>query len=102
MLFNVNYRYTREELNQLFQASYNLDVEKGSTYDGRGMIINFWTEPWTAEARGESRLIGCIYVDWSQDTICLIRSESGFNLDDVLKELGNLELKAFGRKVHGK
>jgi hypothetical protein len=40
---------------------------------------------------------------WGQgNLIWQIEAEEGFSLDDLLEELGTLEEKAVGRKIHGR
>jgi hypothetical protein len=60
--------------------------------------------PWNTETmQEESTLIGSIYVFWAeQNRLWRIEIEEGFSLEDLLVELGTLEEKAIGRKVHGR
>ena len=99
----VDLRYSREELFALFAVANAEDVERGGRYDARGGAINFWTHVWTHPAtREESETMGTVYVNWVTDTIWEIECDEGFALDDLLLELGILELKALGRVKHGR
>jgi hypothetical protein len=81
----VNYRDTREDLKAIFDLVYEEDVERGGPYDGRSGAIHIYTHPW-----GQGNLI------WQIDV------EEGFSLEALLEELGTLEEKAIGRKIHGR
>jgi uncharacterized protein DUF6166 len=100
----VDYRYTREELRELFDVAYAEDVEKGGRYDGRSGAINIYTHPWSSETMwAESTLMGSLYVSWGQgNRIWQMELEEGFSQEDLLQELGMLEEKALGRKLHGR
>jgi hypothetical protein len=51
----------------------------------------------------ESTLMGSIYVSWAeQNRLWRAEIEEGFSLTDLLVELGTLEEKGLGRKVHGR
>jgi hypothetical protein len=53
--------------------------------------------------RLESTLIGTFSAVWGQgNQIWQIQIDEGFSFDDLLEELGTLEEKAIGRKVHGR
>jgi Family of unknown function (DUF6166) len=99
----VNYRYTREDLKAIFDLVYEEDVGRGGQYDGRSGAIHVYTHPWEHETmRLESTLMGTFSAAWGQgNLIWQIEVEEGFSLDDLLEELGTLEEKAIGRKVHG-
>jgi hypothetical protein len=100
----VNYRYTREDLQAIFDLAYEEDVERGGRYHGRSGTINIYTHPWDNEMmRLESTLIGSFSAAWGQgNLIWQIDVEEGFSLDDLLEDLGTLEEKALGRKIHGR
>jgi hypothetical protein len=100
----VEYRYTREDLKALFDLVYEEDVERGGRYDGRSGAIHVYTHPWDSETmRLESTLMGSFSAAWGQgNQIWQIEVEEGFGLDDLLEELGTLEEKAIGRKIHGR
>jgi hypothetical protein len=100
----VDLRYSRDQLQAMFQRAYAQDVEKGGRYDGRSGAINVYTHPWNTETmRTESTLMGSIYVFWGhQNRIWQIEIEEGFSFEDLLVELGTLEEKALGMKVHGR
>jgi hypothetical protein len=100
----VNYRYTREDLKAIFDLVYEEDVERGGRYDGRSGAIHVYTHPWDDETmRRESILIGTFSAVWGQgNMIWQIDVEEGFSLQALLEELGTLEEKGVGRKIHGK
>jgi hypothetical protein len=100
----VEYRYTREDLKAIFDLAYEEDVERGGRYDGRSGALNVYTHAWDTEARRlESTLKGSFSAVWGQgNLIWQIEAEEGFSLDDLLEELGTLEEKAVGRKIHGR
>ena len=53
--------------------------------------------------RIESTLIGSIYVFWAEENrIWQMQMDEGCSFKDLLVELGRLEEKAIGRKVHGR
>ena len=83
----VNYRYTR-----------------GGQYSGRSGAIYVYTHPWDHEAMTlESTLMGTFSVAWGQgNLIWRIDVEEGFSVETLLEELGMLEQKAIGRKIHGR
>jgi hypothetical protein len=100
----VNYRYTREDLKAIFDLVYEEDVERGGRYDGRSGAINIYTHPWDTETmRLESTRMGSFSAAWGQgNLIWQIEAEEGFSLEALLEELGMLEEKAVGRKIHGR
>jgi hypothetical protein len=100
----VNYRYTREDLKAIFDLVYEEDIERGGQYGGRSGAIYVYTHPWDHEAMTlESTLMGTFSVAWGQgNLIWQIDVEEGFSLEALLEELGALEQKAIGRKMHGR
>lgn len=100
---DVHLSYTRTELFALFEVAYAEDVDKGGRYDARGGAVNVWTHPWTHPAtREESETMGTFYANWMEECIWMIECDDGFELDDLLLELGTLEQKALGHVKHGK
>jgi hypothetical protein len=101
---DVDLRYSRDQLHAIFQLAYAGDVENGGRYDGRSGAINVYTHPWNDETmRAESTLMGSIYVFWGdQNRIWQIQVDEGFSFEDLLVELGTLEEKALGEKIHGR
>jgi hypothetical protein len=101
---DVDFQYTREDLQALFDLSYEEDVERGGRYDGRSGAIKIYTHPWNNEImRDESTIMGTLYAVWGQgNLIWQIDIEAGFSLRDLLEELGMLEEKALSRKIHGR
>ena len=100
----VDLRYSREELQAIFHLAYAEDVKKGGRYDGRSGAINIYTHPWNiATMQEESTLMGSIYAFWAEENrIWRFEIEKGFSIEDLLVELGTLEKKAIGRKMHGR
>lgn len=100
----VDYRYTREELQALFDVAYGEDVVRGGRYDARSGALTIYTHPWdTEEMRAESRRMGSLLAVWGQaNRIWHIDLEAGFSLEDLLEKLGTLEQRALGRKMHGR
>ena len=100
----VDYRYSRDQLDALFALARAEDVEKGGRYDARSGAINIYTHPWNSPTmQEESTLMGSIYVFWAEENrFWRFEIEEGFSPDDMLVELGTLEEKAIGRKVHGR
>lgn len=102
--YTVNLRYTRQELLVLFALANAEDVDKGGRYDARAAAINIWTHHWLdPTTRHDSDLFGTLYFTWADEN-CLwkIEAEAGFDLADMLKELGELEVKALGHVKHGR
>jgi hypothetical protein len=100
----VNYRYTREDLKAIYDLVYEEDIERGGQYDGRSGAIHVYTQPWDRETMTlQSTLMGTFSVAWGQgNLIWQIDVEEGFSLEALLEELGRLEEKAIGRKIHGR
>jgi len=100
----VRYRYTREELLTVFVLARQEDVEEGGRYDARSAAINMYTHPWTTEMMpSESTIMGTFYASWGEDNHSWkIEIDEGFSMEDLLVELGTLEEKALGRKIHGR
>lgn len=76
----VDLRYERRELMALFATARREDVEHGGRYTHGGGAINVW----------------------SHHCIEAIECDEGFDLDDLLLELGILERKALGSLKHGR
>ena len=65
----VDFHYSRNQLQAIFQPAYTEDVEKGGRYDARSGAINIYTHPWNTETmRAESTLMGSIYAFWAERT----------------------------------
>jgi hypothetical protein len=99
----VDFAYTRPELEALFRYAHAHDVEQGGRYDARSAAINVWSHHWMHPAtRQESETIGSFYVRWTDPpTLWEIETEEGFSLEDLMAELGRLELQALGYVKHG-
>lgn len=99
----VDFSYTRAEQEAIFRYAREYDVEKGGRYDARAACILFWSHHWLHPAtREESETIGSFYFRW-EDTPALweIETDEGFSVDDLMTELGRLELHALGYVKHG-
>ena len=99
----VDDRYTRHALQALFDLTRAQNVGKGSRYDARSGAINIDAHPWnTATVQEESTLMGSIDAFWAEEhRIWRVEMEEGFSFEDLLMELGTLEEKALGEKIHG-
>jgi hypothetical protein len=100
----VDYRYSQDYLQALFDLARAEDVEKGRQYDARSGAINIYTHHWNmVTMQEESTLMGSIYVFWAeQNRIWQVEIEEGFSIEDLLVELGRLEEKALSEKIHGR
>ena len=102
--YTVKLGYPRDDLHALFATASEADVDDGGHYDARGAAINIWTHGWHHQGtREESETTGTLYFQWGNETCYLreIECDEGFEKDDLLRELGILEEKALGRRVHG-
>jgi hypothetical protein len=99
----VDFPYTRQELETLFRYARAQDVEQGGRYDARSAAILIWSHHWQHPAtREESDIIGAFYVRWGDTPVLWqIETDEGFSLEDLMQELGRLELQALGRVTHG-
>jgi hypothetical protein len=98
----VDFPYTGQELQALFRVANEEDVEKGGRYDARSAAVNVWSHHWQHPATREaSETVGSLYVHWAPTPMLYaIETDEGFSLEDLLQELGRLELKALGRVKH--
>jgi hypothetical protein len=98
----VDFAYTRQELEALFRYAHAHDVEQGGRFDARSAAINVWSHHWQHPVtREESDTIGTFYFHWEPTTLWEIETDEGFSLEDLMQELGRLELAALGRVKHG-
>jgi hypothetical protein len=99
----VDFAYTRPELEALFQYARDHDVEPGGRYDARSAAIIPWSHHWLNPATREaSETIGSFYVRWTDPpTLWEIETDEGFSLEDLMAELGRMELRALGYVKHG-
>ena len=98
----VDFAYTTQELRALFRYAQAHDVERGGHYDARSAAINVWSHHWLNAATQEaSETIGTFYVPWDPLVLWEIETDEGFSLDDLMQELGRLELQALGYVKHG-
>jgi hypothetical protein len=76
---------------------------QGGRCDCRSACILVWSHYWLNDATHmESETIGAFYVRWTDPpTLWEIETDEGFSLEDLIVELGRLELKALGYVKHG-
>ena len=103
IIHTVDLRYTRWELLTVFTTAVKEDVDKGGRYDARSNAIHIWSHPWTPEAlRQESTVMGTLHCAWGmEDRIYQVETDLGFSFEDLMRELGTLEMKALTRLKHG-
>jgi hypothetical protein len=102
----VDFPYTRYELRALFAVASWEDVEHGGCYDACSTAINLWTRPWPEEWSlprcDDSVLKGTFHFAWGNPPgLWQVETDESFTLADLLRELGQLELKALGHLKHG-
>ena len=99
----VDYRYTREELQALFDLAHSEHVSRDGRYEAQSGVLTIYTQPWETNAiEEESPRMGSLAAVWGQgNRIWQIELYPGFSLEDLLEELGTIEGKALGRKIHG-
>jgi hypothetical protein len=99
----VDFPYTLPELETIFRYAHEHDVEKGGRYDARSAAINVWSHHWLHPAtHHDSETIGTFYFHWGDAPVLhAIETDEGFTMDDLMRELGRLELQALGYLRHG-
>jgi hypothetical protein len=98
----VDFAYTPQELQALFRYASEQDVERGGHYDARSAATLLWSHHWAHPAtHEESETIGMFYVHWEPPALYEIETDAGFSLEDLMQELGRLELQALGRVKRG-
>jgi hypothetical protein len=98
----VDCPYTRAELEALFRYAHAHNVERGGHYDARSAAVNVWSHHWQHPATWEeTETIGTFYFHWEPSVLWEIETDEGFTLEDLLQELGRLELNALGYVKHG-
>jgi hypothetical protein len=102
-MHHVDFAYTRPELEALFQYARDHDVDKGGRYDARSAAVILWSHHWAHPAtKEESDTIGAFYFHWAPTPeLYAIDTDERFSLEDLMAELGRLELEAFGYVKHG-
>jgi hypothetical protein len=100
----VDYPYTREELQALFDVAHGEHVSRDGRYEAQSGVLTIYTQPWDMDVMGaETPRMGSLAAVWGQgNRIWQIELHAGFTLEDLLGELGTLEEKALGRKIHGR
>jgi hypothetical protein len=103
IIHTVDLRYKRQELLAVFALAVKEDVDKGGRYDARSNVINIWNQPWTPQLlRQESTIMGTFHCAWGiENRIYQVETDLGFAFDDLMRELGVLEMKALSRRKHG-
>jgi len=100
--YSVDFTYSRSELDALFRDAREHDVEQGGRDDDRSAAINVLSHHWLHSAtRKASETIGTWYVHWEPPALWEIEPDEGCSLEDLMAELGRLELRAPGRVTHG-
>jgi len=84
----VDFPYTRLELDALFRYTHEHDVERGGHDDARSADIHV-------------EILGSVYFDWEPPALWEIDTDEGFSLEDLMRALGRLELQALGYPQHG-
>ena len=99
----VDYRYTRDDLMALLNLAHAEDIEEGGWYDAHPTAINIYIHPWAVEMmQVERTIMGTFYLSWTgANRIWQIDVGEGFSFEDLSRELGALEKRALGRKIHG-
>jgi hypothetical protein len=92
----VDFPDTRAELEATSRYARAHDVEKGGRYDARAACILLWSHHWLHPAtREESEIIASFYVRWGDAPAPWdIETDAGLSHDDLMAELGRLELHA--------
>jgi hypothetical protein len=98
----VDFPYSRPEPGALFRYAHTHDMDQGGHCDARSSAINVGSHHWAHDATREaSEILGSFYFSWEPTTLWGIETDEGFSLEDLLRELGRLELKALGRVKRG-
>jgi hypothetical protein len=98
----VDFPYTQAELEAIFRYAHAHDVENGGRYDARSAAMNVWSHHWQHPATREaSETLGTFYVHWKPPELWGIETDDAFSLEDLMQELGRLELHALGYVKHG-
>jgi hypothetical protein len=98
----VHFPYTPQALQALFRDANAHDVERGDRNDARSAAINVWSHHWAHPATREaSETIGTCSCHWDTPRRYEIETDEGFSLEELLQELGRLELTALGRVTPG-
>lgn len=100
----VDYPYSREELQSMFDVAHGEHVTRDGRYEARSQVLTIYTQPWTDDVTpADSPRMGSLSAAWGQgNRIWQIELDEGFSLADLLEELGTLEEKALGRKIYGR
>src|SRR5919197_919088 len=94
-MHRVDFPYNRQELQALFRYANEHDVEKGGRYDACSAAVNIWSHHWAHPATREaSEIADSFYVYWAPTPrLYQIETDEGFSLEDLMQELGRLELE---------
>jgi hypothetical protein len=77
-------------------------MENGGRYAARSAALTVWLHRWVHPAtHEESETIGTFDVHWDPLVLYEIETDQGFSLEDLMQELGRIELNALGRVKRG-
>jgi len=103
-MITTNLRYTREQLDMLFDWARLQDVKWGGRYEvgGGGAAISVWTRPWIPdEEKTACAIMGTFSVIWvNENRIYEIKVAEDYTEADMLHELAILEREALGKTIH--
>ena len=105
--YSVSYRYGRPRMRQMFtMRDWHFDVELDdprARYDGGTAAINVWTHNWsTPETRLDSDHICSFYFNWVEEALTEVEVSPGWELEDALAELHEMEILFLGEPIHGR
>jgi hypothetical protein len=98
----VDFACTPQTLQAIFRCAREQDVERGEHDNTCSAAINVWSYHWAHPAtREESETIGPFDGHWDPPVLDEIETDEGFSLEDLMQELGWLELNALGGVKYG-
>ena len=101
----INLRYKRAELKQIFRYAQAHDVECNGRYDLHRLppLLNIWTHAWiNAGCKAESCVMFSLEVDWKTATLMFVVMMPGFDWEAFVDELATLERAALGKSIYGR
>ena len=99
--YPVDFAYTDQELQALFRYAYAHDVEQGGRYDARSAAINVWAHHWLKMPPKRNPRPSAPSTCTGTPSAVEIETDEDFSLEDLMHELGRLELNALGLVTHG-